>query len=249
MFERRLYNRAMNGPVAIIGGTGIGDRFAAMGGKTVHVPTSEGLLRGTWVSLGDRDLILVQRHSVGHKVPPHRVSYAAFALGLRALGVKTCFGTAAVGSMRPEWGPGTLVVPKDFLDLTGRGTTLFNRTVIHTDFSTPLPARSHLIQAGNQLGMAVEDGGTYICGNGPRYETPKEIEVYGKMGDLVGMTAASEAIVMREAGIDYGCLCVVTNLACGIAGDPLSHEEVVDEMNRSGEVAVRLLLAAAQIAP
>lgn len=222
--------------MAIIGGTGIGDRLAAMGGKAIHVPTPAGLLRGRIL----HDLVLIQRHSVGHKTPPHLVNYTAFALGLKKLGVGTCFATAAVGSLRPEWGPGTILAPTDFIDVTGRGTTLHHRTVVHTDFSSPLPAREHLLQEG------VHDGGIYVCGNGPRYETPYEIDLYSKIGDVVGMTAASEAIVMREAGINYGCLCVVTNLACGIADYPLNHEEVVEEMNRSGERAVEILLEAAK---
>lgn len=227
--------------VGIIGGTGIGDRLAALGGKPIHVPTPAGLLRGRLLG----DIVLIQRHSVGHKTPPHLVNYAAFALGLKALGVKFCFATAAVGSLRPEWGPGTLVVPSDFMDITGRQTTLYHRTVVHTDFSKPLPARDYLLNTE----VEVHDGGIYVCGNGPRYETPYEIDLYSKIGDVVGMTAASEAIVMREAGVDYGCLCVVTNLACGIADYPLNHEEVVDEMNRSGETAVKILLEAAKQVP
>lgn len=224
------------GRVGIIGGTGIGDRLGAMGGKAIHVPTPAGIMRGRLLG----DLVLIQRHSVGHKTPPHLVNYSAFAYGLQKMGVKTCFASAAVGSLRPEWGPGTIVAPRDFIDVTGRGTTLYDRTVVHTDFTSPLPARGHLLQDG------VVDGGIYVCGNGPRYETPYEIDLYGKIGDLIGMTAASEAIVMREAGIDYGCLCVVTNLAAGISETPLNHEEVVVEMIRSGERAVEILLEAAK---
>lgn len=194
----------------------------------------------------DSGVILLKRHSAGHKVPPHKVNYRALALGLKALGVTTCFASAAVGSLRPDWKPGTLVVPHDFLDLTARNVTLFDRTVEHTDFSNPLPGRAQLLSAASEEGLEVVDGGVYVCGNGPRYETPHEIELYGQVGSIVGMTASSEAIVMREAGIDYGLLAVVTNLACGIADSPLSHEEVVEEMERSGELAVRVLKRAAE---
>jgi 5'-methylthioadenosine phosphorylase len=65
--------------------------------------------------------------------------------------------------------------------------------------------------------------------------------------DVVGMTASSEAILMREAEVDYACLAIVTNLASGISATPLDHQEVVDEMLRSGERAVNLLLAAARL--
>lgn len=226
---------------AMIGGTGVGSRLALLPGVPLHVPTEFGVVRGRLCG----DVFVLQRHSVGHKTPPHRVNYEGFALACKALGVEACFSTAAVGSMRSEWPAGTLVVPHDFVDLTFRQTTLFDRTVIHTDFSCPFPARNRLLSSAATLGLSVEVNGIYVCGNGPRYETPHEIDLYSKVGDLVGMTAASEAIAMREAGVPYACLCVVTNLACGLSENPLSHEEVVTEMERSGEKAVSILLGAA----
>jgi len=229
---------------AIIGGTGVGERLATLGGRAFHVPTAAGMLRGRVVEHSGKTILLLRRHSAGHKVPPHLVNYASMALGLRAVGVQACFATAAVGSLRPEWGPGTLVVPHDFLDLTARNLTLYDREVVHTDFSDPLPARREILAAAESEELPVQDRGVYVCGNGPRYESPHEIDLYGKVGDVVGMTASSEAILMHEAGVRYGCLAVVTNLACGIADSPLSHEEVVEEMGRSGEKAVRILLRA-----
>jgi 5'-methylthioadenosine phosphorylase len=142
-----------------------------------------------------------------------------------------------------------MVVCSDFLDFTGRRQTLFDRQVTHTDFTSPFGPNSQqaIIGSAANLEESVHLGGIYLCGDGPRYETPTEIDLYRKIGaDLVGMTAATEAILMREAGVDYGCLAVVTNLAAGISEFPLSHEEVVDEMNRAGERAVKILIGAAK---
>jgi 5'-methylthioadenosine phosphorylase len=234
--------------VGIIGGTGIGERLLRFGGRALHVPTAAGCLRGRYVQVEGLNLFLIGRHSAGHKVPPHKVNYRAMALGMQAAGVKACLSTAAVGSLRAEWRPGTMVACSDFLDFTGRRQTLFDRQVVHTDFSNPFGPRSHaaILAAAEELGEPVQAGGVYMCGDGPRYETPAEIDLYSKIGaDLAGMTAGTEAILMREAGVDYGCLAIVTNLACGISEAPLNHEEVVDEMNRSGERAVMILLNAA----
>ncbi len=226
--------------VALIGGTGIGERLAALGGTPVHVPTPDGLVRGRAFEHRGVRLLALSRHSAGHKVPPHRVGYAAMARATRLLGAKACLATAAVGSLRREWGPGTLVAPQDFLDLTYRNVTLHERTVVHTDFSDPFPARGALLQNG------VVDGGVYMGLNGPRYETPAEIETFRGLGaDLVGMTATTEAIAFREMGVPYGLLAIVTNLAAGLSDAPLDHEEVVVEMRRSGERAVEILLEAA----
>ena len=234
--------------IGIIGGTGIGDKLLAVGGKPLVVPTSAGMLQGKLLDWNGISLFLIGRHSAGHKVPPHKVNYRAMALGMKQLGVKACFSTAAVGCLRKEWGPGTLVACSDFLDFTGRFQTLFDRSVIHRDFTDPFGpiARTAILAAADQTGESVQEKGIYLCGNGPRYETPQEIKLYKSFGaDLVGMTAASEAILMREAEVDYGCLAIVTNLAAGISDAPLSHEEVVEEMVRSGDRAVKILLKAA----
>jgi 5'-methylthioadenosine phosphorylase len=229
--------------VGIIGGTGVGDRLLRLGGKPLFVPTEAGMLRGRLIEHEGVSILLVSRHSAGHKVPPHKVNYHAMALGMKALGAKACLASAAVGSLRREWGPGTLVACSDFLDLTFRNFTIFDRKVVHTDFLQPFAPR---VREAILASPNIVDGGVYVCLNGPRYESPAEIRFYeGLGGDLVGMTAATEAILMREAGVDYGTLAIVTNLASGYTDQPLSHEEVVVEMNRSGEAATNALLSAA----
>lgn len=234
--------------VAIIGGTGIGSRLIALGGTPVHILTPKGTIRGRHLEYQGKSLLILSRHSAGHKVPPHKVNYVGMATALQQLGVQYCLASAAVGSLRREWGPGTMIACSDFFDMTFRNTTMFDDTVAHTDFTYPFAqsVRSAMIDSAKKEGVAIEEKGVYLGGNGPRYETPGEIELYARIrADVVGMTASSEAIVMREAGVDYGCLAVVTNLAAGISDQQLSHQEVEDEMKRSGEIAVRILLDAA----
>ncbi len=234
--------------VALLGGTGIGSRLVALGGKPVHIPTPHGTIRGRHLEYQGANLLLLSRHSAGHKVPPHKVNYVGMATALQQLGVKYCLASAAVGSLRKDWGPGTLVACSDFFDFTGRFATMYDKTVVHTDFTYPFAesVRGALMATAAVEGLILEPKGVYLGGNGPRYETPGEILYYASIkADLVGMTASSEAIVMREAGVDYGCLAVVTNLAAGISDQQLSHQEVEDEMNRSGEKAVKLMLGTA----
>jgi 5'-methylthioadenosine phosphorylase len=232
--------------VAIIGGTGVGDVLAQMKGTSLHVPTPLGQLAGRVISHSSGEILLVSRHSAGHKVPPHKVNYKAIAFGLQKLGVKHCFSTAAVGSLRRDWPTGTMVACSDFLDLTGRHQTLFDANVVHTDFTYPFSpsGRNAVLQAGAAMGLDVKTEGTYICENGPRYETPHEIKLLTHVGDVVGMTASTEAILLHEAGIEYTCLALVTNLAAGIEDMPLSHEEVVEEMQKNSTTVVKLILNA-----
>ena len=233
---------------ALVAGTGIADAFAKVPGQALCVLTEFGPMRGRLITRSGLKLLLLQRHSAGHKVPPHAVNYRAAAVGLKKLGIRWCISSAAVGSLRTDWGAGTLVACSDFSDISARNLTLFDREVIHTDFSEPFSCKigTALFQAGQRLGIPVQPQGIYINGNGPRYETPHEIELMRSLGDVVGMTAASEAIVMREAGVEYGCLAVVSNLAAGIGEGQLKHEDVVRAMHESGERALAVMLAAAQ---
>ncbi len=242
------YNPArMKVDAAIIGGTGVGESLDKLGGKALHVPTSHGLLKGRLLPVEGLNVLLVARHSLGHKTPPHAVNYLAMAEGLRRLGARFCLGTAAVGGLRPDLPPGSFCVCSDFIDLSGRNLTLFESNVEHTDFSNPMGLAAHaaLLSACSRAGIKVPARTVYVCTNGPRYETPFEVASFARIGgDVVGMTAASEATAMREAGIDYACLAIVTNPAAGISPAALSHEEVVLRMRESGEATVTILLDA-----
>lgn len=230
--------------VGLVGGTGIGDRLAAFGGAPIHVPTPHGVMRGLLQDHSGVSVVVVRRHSAGHKTAPHLVRYGALAEGLRRLGVHTCFSSAAVGSLHEDWPVGQFAVCTDILDVSSRNTTLFDSVVKHTDFSSPFSAAGLLREAA---GDDAKPNAIYACMNGPRYETPFEIRLLKKLGaDVVGMTAASEAIAMREAGVAYGCLAVVTNLGCGLSSEKIEHGEVTDVMQTRGERVVEILLEAAQ---
>jgi len=231
---------------AIIGGTGVGDRIAEMNGDDLAVNTPFGEVNGRLIAYRDKTIFALQRHSKGHKTPPHLVNYRAIALALQSIEVKACFSSAAVGSLRSEWGPGTLAVCTDMIDLTGRRLTLFSDLVQHTDMSKPFPASDILAEACKSVGAAAQARAVYVGCDGPRYESPAEVrylQIIG--GDVVGMTASSEAILMREAGVPYSCLAVVTNLGCGLSTSELHHGEVTDVMKSHGRTVVDILLAAA----
>lgn len=213
------------------------------------MPTVYGVARGKIAEIGGSRVFLVQRHGIGHKTPPHDVNYRAIATAAKQLGVKACFSTAACGSLRPDWSTGMLYICTDFVDLTGRNQTLFERGVKHTAFppeSSDMPRRMLLDAALNER-IPITDGAVYVATNGPRYETPAEVTALRRFGDLVGMTAASEAIAMGEAEVPYACLAVVTNLAAGLDHMPPAHDSVVEEMGESADRVVRILVRAVQV--
>lgn len=233
---------------ALIGGTGIGSRFTDWDGEICTFESAFGSVEAKLCHVSGMKILALKRHSGGHKVPPHLVNYRGMATVLKGAGVKICLSTAAVGSLRTDWQPGTLAVCTDMVDLTFRRQTLFDSQVVHTDFTTPFPSSVHLQGAAQELGVSVQSEAVYFGLDGPRYESPAEIKMLQKLGgDVVGMTASTECILMREAGIPYGCLAVVTNLGCGLAPRELHHGEVVDVMLDKGELVIKILLEAIEM--
>ena len=139
-----------------------------------------------------------------------------------AAGARVVVLTNGCGGLRPHWTPGTPVLISDHLNLTATSPIVGARFVDLTDlYSRRLRALCREVEPGL-------DEGIYAQFPGPHYETPAEIAMVRAMGgDLVGMSTALEAIAAREAGAEVLGLSLVTNLAAGMTGEPLDHEEVL----------------------
>ena len=99
------------------------------------------------------------------------------------------------------------------------------------------------MKAANKISHTAHNGGTYVCTEGPRFETPAEIKMFARLGgDLVGMTAYPEVALARELGLCYGAVAMVTNYAAGISESHLTHEEVLDMMAQLSADIKELLL-------
>lgn len=251
---------SLEGIPAIIGGTG----FQLTEGDGQPLRLREKRVQTRWgparVQMGElageldgRRFVFMDRHAHpdldGPRLPPHAVNYRANIAVLKSLGVTGVLAATAVGSLRPGWRPGTMVVPDQILDLTRRRpTTFFDDAAVHVDFSRPYcpHLRSELLHVARETAVPVEQGGTYICTEGPRLESGAEIRAYRMWGaDIVGMTAMPEAILAREAELSYAGISVVANPAAGTTPDPLTKEEVIAAMEGAMPRVSRLLLATA----
>src|SRR5207249_7539948 len=122
-------------------------------------------------------------------------------------------------------------------------------SVIHTDFSNPYcpDIREALLVSAGELDVPLGAHCTYVCVDGPRFESPAEIRMFASWGgDVVGMTGLPEAVFAREAGICYAGIAIVTNYGTGLAGEPVNHEKVVEKMAESVN-AVRSLIFQAMV--
>ena len=157
-----------------------------------------------------------------------------------AAGCRTIVLTNGCGGLDPAWSPGTPVLISDHLNLTGvsplRGATFIDLTDL---YSARLRAICHDIEPELPEGVYAQ-----LCG--PQYETPAEIHMLAVLGaSLVGMSTTIEAIAAREAGLEILGLSLVTNLAAGMSGAPLNHQEVLEAgraaAHRMGELLARVV--------
>ena len=235
--------------IAIITGSGLEEcRFGVC--DMIPVETDYGRVHVEHYSLPDSDVYLLPRHGRDHAVPPHRINYRANIAALADLGCQTVVATNAVGSLRRSFAPGDFVVPDQFIDCTkNRVGTFFDGEgdrVEHVDVSVPYcPAiRDVLQRAVRAYDLPIHTPATYLCTEGPRFETPAEIRAYAMWGaSLVGMTGVPEVVLARELGLCYASLCVVTNYAAGMTGSSITSADIGDVCEQRRESTHAVLLA------
>jgi purine-nucleoside phosphorylase len=140
-----------------------------------------------------------------------------------AAGCSVAVLTNGCGALKESWQPGTPVLISDHINLTATSPIEGANFVDLTDLYS-----SRLRGLCREVDPRLDEG-VYVQFPGPHYETPAEIRMVRAMGgDLVGMSTVLEAIASREAGMEVLGISLVTNLAAGITGEPLNHEEVLE---------------------
>ena len=222
--------------LAIIGGSGL-YQFEGLDDIERHAldtpfgKPSDPVVTGAFAG---KRVAFLARHGESHTLPPHRVNYRANVWALHTLGAQRIVGINAVGGIRDDMGPRTVVVPDQIIDYTHGRLSSFcdveGAKVEHIDFSCPYDAglRNQLTAAAARAGIDCIAGGCYGTTQGPRLETVAEIARMRRDGcDLVGMTGMPEAVLARELAVPYACLALVANWAagCGDEGE-ISIEEI-----------------------
>ena len=186
----------------------------------------------------DRDTgcLVLRRHGRGD-VLPHEVNHRANLSALKALGVRSLIATGAVGSLEPKLARGSLGLVSQFLDFTReRQPSLLEGRAAHVDVTEPYSPglNDSIVRAAREARIPVTQGLVYVGVTGPRYETAAEVRMFRTLGgDVVGMTGVPEAVLAREAGLEYSSVVVVTNMAAGLQRK-VSHSEVVEAMAEAG---------------
>ncbi|MEU8251750.1 S-methyl-5'-thioadenosine phosphorylase [Nonomuraea sp. NPDC048916] len=226
-----MVNRA---DIGVIGGSGfysLLDDAEETVLTTPYGPPSDVVTVGR---IGSRSVAFIPRHGRDHRFPPHDIPYRANLWALRSLGVRQVLAPSAVGSLRAEHGPGTIVIPDQLVDRTsGRVQTYYDKGgAVHVSFADPYcpSGRAVAVAAGRSGGWETVDGGTLVVIEGPRFSTRAESQWFASNGwTIVGMTGFPEAVLARELALCYTTLSLVTDHDAGIeTGEGVTHEEVLE---------------------
>lgn len=214
--------------IGIIGGSGVYEiTHKADSCITETVKTDYGEVEVSILEIFSKKVAFIPRHASGHSIPPHKINFRANIDALKAVGVTRIIATNSVGSMNENMPPGSFVIPDDFLDFSqNRAKTFFEDKVVHIDVTQPYctDLRDVLARCGDVI-----LGGTYVCSEGPRFETPAEIRMFRMLGgDLIGMTGLPEVTLAREREMCYNSICIVSNYASGISEQELTIDEVFE---------------------
>jgi purine-nucleoside phosphorylase len=196
--------------------------------------------------LGDRSVVMLQgRFHLYEGNDPGLVIQPVLLFG--ALGAKIVVLTNAAGGLDPSFGPGTLMVMSDHINLTGRSGLMGpNADELGPRFPDLTDAWSPRLRRRLQAAAAAEGvefrEGIYVGLTGPTYETPAEVRMLaGLGGHAVGMSTVLECIAARWIGLEVCGVSLVTNAGAGYTGQPLTHEEVLESGAEAGPRLARVI--------
>ena len=221
--------------VAFISGTSIvkSDLFAAWDVRTIETPYGP----VTYKASGDH--VLINRHGYEFPKPPHTINYRANIRALADLGFTDVVSPNSVGSLDAALPPGTFVSCSDYVCLQ-EGPKTFHDDELKG--GAPGIANNLIPQLLAALApeFDIKPGKTYVQMRGPRFETKAEIRIIKDWGDVIGMTAAFEADLCTELGLNYNSFALVDNFANGLEGTEIDFAAFHDLVKQNQAKVNRL---------
>lgn len=197
--------------------------------------------------IGETEVVFLPRHGRGHALSPSGINYRANVDALKRVGVTDLISVSACGSFKSELYPGLFVLPEQFVDRTfGRQSSFFgNGCVAHVSMAHPVAPllAKRIAAAAKAEDIAVVEGGTYLCMEGPQFSSYAESLTYKAAGyDVIGMTALPEAKLAREAELSYATIAMVTDFDCWHPEhDDVDVASIIEVLRSNADKASRLL--------
>jgi 5'-methylthioadenosine phosphorylase len=227
--------------LGVVGGSGLYDLDGLSGVTERQIETPFGRPSGPVMvgRVSGVSVAFLSRHGPGHRLSPSEINYRANIHALKQLGVRRLLSVSAVGSLREGIVPGDFVLPDQLIDKTyRRDSTFFGDSVVgHVGFADPVcaeltdlvataasesgcalagqEARTTTVPGSERSFPRLHRGGTYVCMEGPQFSTRAESLLHRSWGaDVIGMTAATEAKLAREAELCFALLALCTDFDC-----------------------------------
>jgi 5'-methylthioadenosine phosphorylase len=243
-------NHLFEAKIGIIGGSGFYDPTILKDSKETRIHTPYGAPSDSVFigKIGDCNVAFLPRHGRGHTIPPHRINSRANIWALKQVGVERILAPSAVGSLKKEVEPGSLVFPDQFIDMTkSRVYTFYDGPqVAHASLADPFcpDERNALSRLASSLGLEHRDSGVYLCIEGPRFSTRAESALWQLMGaDIVGMTLVPEVNLAKEMGMCYSTIALVTDYDVW-SEHPVTAQQVIETQRKNVESARSLIYSA-----
>lgn len=252
--------------LTVIAGVGYGV-LSEEGAKLCKMSTPYGPVSVSVLHAGKNfDIAFISRHQGKKHVPPHRINFRALIDAARQIGVPVLsvnsvglmrkvplagnFETSDALKKRTLTSPDTFLdfpffIPNDFIDMTqNRVGTFHNKETVHVDMTDPYctDLRNKLYKVLESQSVSYSEG-TYLCTEGPRFETKAEIQMFAHYADVVGMTGIPEVVLAKEAGLCYASLCVITNPAAGLSQNIVTADEVKVGVEKNQKTVIEIIAA------
>jgi purine-nucleoside phosphorylase len=249
---------AMRPKVAVVLGSGLGDFAKELAESTTipyhqipYFPVSTAIGHAGNLIFGNfAGLALAVMQGRAHHYEGNSLAQSAFPMRvLHRLGVQAVVLTNAAGGINPAYGRGALVAIRDHMNLMGGSPLVgpnddrFGPRFPDMTYAYDREYRQIALASAKHLNIPLQEG-IYAAMHGPSYETPAEIQMLARLGaDLVGMSTVPEVIVARHMNLRVLAISCVTNMAAGLSGETINHEEVLETGRRVKGTFLALLRA------
>lgn len=157
---------------------------------------------------------------------------------MKMFGAKVLFLTNAAGGVNYDFEAGDFMIIKNqiacFVPSPLMGENIDKLGTRFPDMSEIYPEklRDIIKQSAKELGIKVQEG-VYVQMTGPNFESPAEVKMCRLLGgDAVGMSTACEAVAANHCGFMVCGISCISNMACGMTEQPLTHKEVQENADR-----------------
>jgi len=237
--------------IGIIGGSGLekGDFLQNIEEIDVETPYGKPSSKIKKAILHGIEIYILSRHGINHEITPTNVNNKANIYALGNLGCKHILATTAVGSLKESIMPGDFIIANQFIDFTKhRDITFFNdfkKAIKHTSLADPFSEflRQYLIDSCEELNLKHHKIGTILTIEGPRFSTRSESFMFKNFAHVVNMSTSPEAILAKEAEIEYAVIGMVTDYDCWKKTEkPVTWEEIERVMKQNSENVKEVLM-------